>query len=239
MKSISIIFPAYDEQEKIQADILAADQFLISNSFEGEIIVVDDGSSDRTYEKASELISNLESDLIVLKLEENCGKGKAVAEGVKSASCDIILYSDVGLTIPFSDALAGLKFISDNECEIAHGSRRMKESVIVKQQDKDRKVISDFFIRFVKLFLGIPKNFTDTQCGFKIYKSGIAKELYSDLKITGFLFEIEIILKAIKSGNVIKEFPVNWKCDRDSRLSIFKSPWEIIKDTLKIYLNRF
>jgi dolichyl-phosphate beta-glucosyltransferase len=228
--NLSIIIPAYNEGKKISEDILAADKFILDNKFVGEIIVVDDGSSDNTSEIAISQKEEISTELTVLKLEKNLGKGGAVREGMSISKGELVMYADAGLTVPYENALIGLNLIKDGKCDITNGSRKMVESEIIKGQDFDRRFISKVFGFFVKYFLHIPKDMTDTQCGFKIYNGETARKLFKKMNITGFLFEIEFILLAINDGNKILEFPVTWKCDRDSRLSISKSSMKIISD---------
>lgn len=232
--NISIIIPAYNEQNKISADILAADKFMSNNNYIGEIIVVDDGSADDTFLIANSHKEKIESKLIVFKLPENSGKGKAVSEGMNASSGEIVMYADAGLTVPFNDALIGIELINSKNYDIANGSRKMESANIIKKQDLDRRVISKIFGFIFKSVLKIPKEMTDTQCGFKIYKGNIARKLFKELTITGFLFEIEFILLAIKRGYKICEFPVTWKCDRDSRLSVSGSSMKIISELIAL-----
>lgn len=228
--NLSIIIPAYEENLKIRDDILSADDFLTQNRIVGEIIAVDDGSADNTFESANSLKSKTNSNLTVIKLSSNIGKGGAVSEGMKISKGDIVMYADAGLTVPYENALTGMDLIRTGKCDIANGSRKMNSSKIIKGQDFDRRFISNIFGYLVKSLLHIPKEMTDTQCGFKVYNGKVARELFQKLNITGFLFEIEIILLAMKKDYKIVEFPVTWKCDRDSRLSISKSSRKIISD---------
>jgi len=232
--NISIIIPAYNEENKISADILAAYNFISDNNYVGEIIVVDDGSSDETSSIASSYKEKVKSNLTVLKLSENSGKGRAVSEGIKISSGEIVMYADAGLTVPFENALIGIELINSKKCDIANGSRKMESATIVKQQDLDRRVISKVFGFLFKTVLKIPREMTDTQCGFKVYNGKIARELFPKLSTTGFLFEVEFILLAIKEGYKIKEFPVTWKCDRDSRLSVSGSSMNIISEFISL-----
>ena len=87
-------------------------------------------------------------------------------------------------------------------------------------------------------YLNIPSHLTDTQCGFKIYRKVAAKNLYSELSIGGFLFEIEIILKAVNMGYEIIEFPIEWKCDRDSRISFLGTTPKVIKEYFSLLKMR-
>ena len=80
----------------------------------------------------------------------------------------------------------------------------------------------------------IPPELTDTQCGFKIYKGDVARHLYGECMTDGFAFDIEIIIRAGKEGYRIKEFPIDWTCDRDSRLSPTRSSWRVLSELLKI-----
>ena len=235
---LSIVIPAYNESKKIQKDIFAADKFIRENFNSGQIIIVDDGSKDGTYDIASSYQNEVETELDVIKLNKNSGKGAAIREGIKRSDGEIVLYADAGLTVPFNNALRGIELIKEGKCDIANGSRKLPDSTIIKKQDIDRRIISFFFGLAAKLFLHIPQNMTDTQCGFKVYKGKVAKELFSQLKINGFLFEIEIILLAIKKGYKVLEFPITWSCDRDSRLSVKKSSKNIIAEFKDIY-NEF
>ena len=232
---LSIVIPAYNESKKINKDIFAADKFIQDNFDSGQIIVVDDGSEDNTSEVAKSLMNEIKTELIVVKLDKNSGKGAAVREGVKYSGGEIILYADTGLTIPFHDALRGIKLIEENKCDIANGSRKLAESNIKAKQDFDRRIISLFFRILTKLFLHIPNEMTDTQCGFKIYKGEVARELFPQLKITGFLFEIEFILLTLKKDYKILEFPITWSCDRDSRLSVKRSSRSIISEFIELF----
>jgi hypothetical protein len=80
----------------------------------------------------------------------------------------------------------------------------------------------------------IPAEFTDTQCGFKIYKGDVGRHLYGECITDGFTFDIEIIMRAQKEGYIIKEFPIDWTCDRDSRLSPTRSSWSVLSELLTI-----
>lgn len=231
---LSIIIPAYNEEKKIEKDILLADEFITEQNLYGEIIVVDDGSSDATFQKANDAGKRIDIPLSVMKNEKNWGKGYAVKRGMLEASGEYIAYCDAGSTVPFSNLLIGLNLLMNNECDIVHGSRMMPGSFIRVSQEKDRKFSSSVIRFLVTKFLGVPVSLTDTQCGFKIYKSEAAKELFSKLRTNGFMFEVENILRAIKRNYRVKEFPVEWSCDRDSRITFLKTPWRVLFDIVRI-----
>lgn len=235
---LSIIIPAYNEEKKIERDIFLADKFFGEQKLNGEIIVVDDGSTDLTFQKANDTGERISILLSVFRNEKNCGKGYAVKRGILEASGEYIAYCDAGATVPLNNLLIGLNLLINNECDIAHGSRMLPDSIIKISQEKDRKITSSVIKFLVTKFLGVPKHLTDTQCGFKVYKSEAAKKLFTKLQTNGFMFEVENILRAEKNKYQIKEFPVEWSCDRDSRITLLRTPWKVLLDLARIKLMK-
>lgn len=229
---ISIVIPAHNESKKIATDIEAASAFLKKNHLIGEVIVVDDNSGDGTAEAARKAANALGSEVKVHVISNNKhkGKGYAVRTGVKAAGGTYIMYADSGSCVPYDNMLAALQLLKNDECDIAHGSRKLSESRIIKPQTLYRRICSRIFHWISIHFMGIPARFTDTQCGFKVYKGDVARQLYNDCQTDGFMFEIEIILRALKKGYRIKEFAITWSCDRDSRLNPSRSVWKVISE---------
>ena len=227
---LSIIIPAFEESLKIENDIILADRFIEENNLKGEIIVVDDGSRDDTFDAAMNSRGKLKSNLIVLKNGKNLGKGGAVKRGILSSKGDLVLYQDAGATVPMHNALAGMELITKGRSDMAIGSRKLPDSKILKKQEPDRALISKIFKFLMKIFFRELSVFTDTQCGYKIYNGKIAREIYSELETSGFIFEIEILLRALRKNYRVVEFPVEWSCDRDSRITLLKSPWKVISE---------
>ena len=150
------------------------------------------------------------------------------------ASGEFILYTDVGNIIPFNYVLNGIDSLKNNKAEIANGSRKLPDSIILKEQGADRIIASKYFNWLIRISLNIPSYLTDTQCGFKIYRNKIGKKLFSLLETNGFLFELEIILRAIELDYKVIEFPVEWRCDRDSRINIFNTAPKIISEIISL-----
>jgi dolichyl-phosphate beta-glucosyltransferase len=237
-RDLSIVIPAYNEADKIEADIKAADAFLRENKFIGEIIVVDDGSEDNTREIAALNKGRIFSELILISFEKNRGKGAAVREGILLSRGEFVLYADAGSTIPFTDVLKGIKMIKAGECDLANASRKLKESVIVRGYGPLRRLLSSIFLLAAKKLFRLPGYLTDTQCGFKVMPGKIAGKIFSRIKLKGYLFEIEVILLADREGYEIKEFPVSWSRDPQSSLGVFKSAPSIITELFKLWRNR-
>jgi dolichyl-phosphate beta-glucosyltransferase len=256
---LSIVIPAFEESKKIARDVAEAAGFLETHNFTGQIIVVDDGSRDNTAEtaqnawnlrrslhvarassslgmKRSFTLSEVEGhiQLNVIRYEKHKGKGYAVRTGIKQSSGQYVMFADSGSCVPYEDTLRGLEMLRSDTCDIAHGSRKMRGCHIEKTQSLYRRICSATFHWFVIHDMKIPAEFTDTQCGFKMYKGDVARHLYGEAITDGFSFDIEIIMRAQKEGYRIMEFPIDWTCDRDSRLSPTRSSWQVLTELLRI-----
>jgi len=259
----SIVIPAFEESKKIARDVAEAAGFLEAHHFTGEIIVVDDGSRDNTAETAKNTWKSLTAEdaenaekktenkniagsansavkhesgiqLNVIRYETHRGKGYAVRTGIKQSSGEYVMFADSGSCVPYEDTTRGLEMLKSDACDIAHGSRKMRGCHIEKMQSLYRRICSAIFHWFVIHDMKIPAEFTDTQCGFKMYKGDVARHLYGQAITDGFSFDIEIIMRAQKEGYRIREFPIDWTCDRDSRLSPTRSSWQVLSELLTI-----
>ncbi len=234
MTFISLIIPAYNEEDKIKFDAETAADFLHTHFQKGEIIVVDDGSGDRTGTEAEKADHPREIDVKIIRLDTNRGKGAAVKTGVLEAQGNIILYADSGTCVPYPDALPVIERIQAGELDIGMASRRHRETIILRNRPLKRRIISRIFLWAARLITGLPGWISDSQCGFKIYRGDAARELYSECRTDGYLFEIEILLLAQKKGFRVEEFPIRWTCDPDTRLRPASDGWSVLKELVQI-----
>ena len=231
---LSIVIPAFEESKKIAQDVKAAAAFLEGHQLAGEVIVVDDGSEDNTAEAAGSAQISQNIKLDVIRYEAHRGKGYAVRTGINHSSGRYVMFADSGCCVPYEETLRGLDLLKSGGYDIAHGSRKRRGCRIEKAQSLYRRFCSRMFHWLVIHDMKIPAEFTDTQCGFKIYKGDVARHLYGEAVTDGFTFDIEIIMRAQREGYRIKEFPIDWTCDRDSRLSPTRSSWRVLSELLTI-----
>jgi len=231
---LSIIIPVFEERQKIAQDIMIAAEFLNKHAITGEIIIVDDGSQDDTAEVAQNTRPYAGIPVRVIRYPVHRGKGFAVRTGFNSSRGEVVMFIDSGQTVPFENVFTGLSLIKNDLCDIAHGSRKLPASTIHKSHKWLRQISSWLFQKIIRIGLPLPVNLTDTQCGLKIYRGEIGRQLYRKAKIDGFLFDIEIILRAVQQHYRIQEFPIEWTADRDSRLSLKNMPWRVLTELRRI-----
>lgn len=230
---LSIIIPAYNEQNKIEQDLAILYEYLLKQNYEYEVIVVNDGSEDGTYEVVKSLYSKYRN-LNCINYEINKGKGYAVKSGVLKAGGKYILFADAGTCVPYKEVEKGLNLLEDGY-DVAIGSRALSESQIVKKQPTYRRIGSRIFGSFMRALMGIWK-VHDTQCGFKMFKREAAYLIFNKNKIDGFMFDIETILNVKKLGLKLAEFPIAWENDPDTRFDPVWGSIKNFKELLKIKL---
>ena len=231
---LSVIVPAYNEEEKIKSAIQKISEFLNLHDFLSEIIIVDDGSVDNTLIEGEKEAKKHRRRIKFFKNNPNRGKGHALKKGMIRASGEVVLFTDVDLSTPldsFNKMLPHLK----NGYDIVMGSRHLPESKFLVHQSIWRQKIGGIFNKIVfNFFL---KDIADANCGFKAYKNSVAKDLYSRLTIDRWGFDVEIIYMAQKYGYKIKEVPVEWSNDPRSKVKIIRDMLGTIKELAQIKVN--
>ena len=226
----SLIIPVWNEQHKIENDVRSVMAFFKRIGLQGEIIVSDDGSTDGTHAVLTRLQKEFAGQLNILLRRRHSGKGHAVRGGILQSRGSIVAFMDSGGNVPLSFLQKGSQKILNGQCQIAAGSRFLPESRIVLPMPLRRQMTSFLFRKIVHWYLKLPAEISDPQCGFKIFEGSVARQLAQRATIDGFLFDLEFYFLAGKQGWQWREFPIHWKCDRDSRLSISKNFLSILKD---------
>ena len=232
---LSIIIPAYNEAKKIREDIGHLYGYLNRQSFSFEVIVVDDGSTDETYT----ILQSFEKqykNLHIIHCPQNRGKGHAIRTGVGAANGEIIFFADAGTCVPYFETNKGIHLLR-NGYDIAIGSRALSNSKIVLAQPRYRQIGSKVFNIFARSLMGV-HTIQDLQCGFKFFKRAAAMAIFPTNTINGMMFDLETLLKAQKLGYKIKEFPVTWKNDPETKLKPISGGIRILWELFLIKLRK-
>ena len=232
---LSIVIPAYNEEGRIGTSLTEIYSFLKKRNYDFEIIVVDDGSKDKTLNLLSEYSQNI-PNLIVLKNESNQGKGFSVKKGVLNSKGDIILYTDADLSTPIEE-LDKLIYWLDEGYLISIGSRDLPESQVNRHQAWYRELMGKIFNRIIRLILNL--DYHDTQCGFKCFRNDAALEIFKGLRLCGFSFDVEMLFVAKHRGIKVKEVPVRWYNSPESKVEIIRDSSKMLWDILKLRFNNF
>jgi dolichyl-phosphate beta-glucosyltransferase len=229
-RSLSVVIPAYNEEVRLPPTVESIHEFVTRHGYDAEIIVVDDGSTDRTFDAAAALQHRF-SELRVLKQPRNLGKGAAVRAGVLASRRRTILFSDADLSTPIA-SLERLWPWLDRGYEVAVGSRSAPRSEVLRHQSFLRENMGRVFNRIIGL-LGL-RGFRDTQCGFKLFRAEAGKHLFRALKTRGFAFDVEILIRARRLGFKVAEVGVQWINSPDSRVHAFRDSARMLVEVLKL-----
>lgn len=230
---LSIIIPAYNEEKRLPKTIEDICSFLDREQIQSEVLVVDDGSKDKTAEVVEDL-SKKYSNLRVISYAKNKGKGGAVKTGVMLASGDFIVFLDADNSTPIAEIKRIIEKLNQGY-DMVIGSRKTQGAKILKPQPMIRRILGNGFNLFIKIILGL-SDYSDTQCGFKGFQKNIAKNIFSKTKITGFAFDTELLCIAQNLNYKVLEMPVSWRDEQESTLKL-KSVWNIFLDVCRIKYN--
>lgn len=223
---ISIIIPAYNEEERIGVSIEKINKYLNSENINAEIIVVDDGSNDNTVNIASKF-----SNVKVIKQDKNKGKGAAVRRGMLAAKGDFRIFTDADLSTPIYELKKLLDYFNKGY-DVCIGSRAVDYSLIKEHQPWYREMMGKTFNKIVQLL--VVKGIKDTQCGFKGFNKSAAEKIFSKAKIDGFAFDVELVFLAGKFNLKIAEIPVEWYNDERSKVNPITDSTKMFIEILKI-----
>jgi len=224
---ISVVIPAFNEAGRLPLFLDRVVSFCGASKKEYEVIVVDDGSSDGTFEIAASYHARF-PNLRAFRVETNRGKGYAVKKGLLKAKGDICMFLDADGSVGPEEIEKNVRYISKDGYDIFVGSRVLRDReqfLKVKWYRKFAGWIFNFFVQQI-LF----KDIKDTQCGFKMFRKEIVKPLFSRGYLDGFGFDVETLYLAHKMGYRVKEGPVSWQHVDGSKVNLFV-------DSIKMFMN--
>jgi glycosyltransferase involved in cell wall biosynthesis len=233
---LSIVIPAFEEESRIGDSIRSILGYVASAGLLAELIVVDDGSKDRTSATAEAAFSGFdEIPARVIRYEQNRGKGFAVRTGLAAARAEIALFSDADLSTPIEDTPKLVDPIRRGEFDVTFGSRALDRSLIGTHQPWRREQGGKVMNLIIRTMSGLP--FFDTQCGFKAFKMLKFRPLIDVMTIDRFGFDVEFLFVAQYHGLRLKEVPVHWNNVEGSKVSIFRDTRRMFTELAEIRRN--
>jgi dolichyl-phosphate beta-glucosyltransferase len=235
MPYLSIIIPAYNEERRIVRTLSETFDYLEAQKYESEVIVVNDGSRDRTAEKVRGFEIQAKGRLRLIENPGNCGKGYSVRNGMLQAKGEILLFYDADLATPTSEIVKVISPIAEERYDVVFGSRALDRSLIGTHQSALREKIGQVGNLIQYLFTGL--EFKDTQCGFKAFRNQAAQSVFPLQRVNGFGFDPEILFIAQKQGWRLLETPVHWNHVEGSKLNPISSPIKALLEVMTIRVN--
>lgn len=225
---LSIVFPAYNEEQRLPDTLEKTLAFTRSQPYLSEIVIVENGSSDSTLEIARSF-AVVNADTTVLHLDR-AGKGRAVQTGMLAAKGKYRFICDVDLSMPVSEIP---RFLPPNleGVDIAIASREAAGSVRY-DEPYYRHFVGRIFNNLVR-WLVLPQ-LQDTQCGFKCFTAEVVEKLFPLVTIPGWTFDVEVLAIAFKMGYRIQELPIPWYYKPHSKVKVLRDSMRMARDLIEI-----
>ncbi len=228
-----MVVPAFNEEQRLAKTLPLLHSYYAGQDYSFELIVVSDGSSDRTSAIVNEFAAS-HSEVRLREYQPNRGKGYAVRLGMLEAAGDLVLFCDADLATPQEETVKLLARI-DAGADIAIGSRPLRNSTLEVHQPFLRELLGRAGNKLIQLLA--VKGIEDTQCGFKLFTSGSARAVFRRCKLNGFSFDFEALMIARDLGYRIDEVPIRWAHQDGSKVV----PWldfpRALRDLVKLRLS--
>jgi glycosyltransferase involved in cell wall biosynthesis len=239
---LSVVVPAYNEERRLPQTLETIVDYLNRQAYASELIVVDDGSSDRTAQVVETFVAS--HPRVKLIRNDHRGKGYAVRTGVLAARGHIVLFSDADLSTPIEEISEMLPWF-ERGYGIVIGSREGKGARRI-QEPFYRHIMGRVFNMIVRLLT--VRGIDDTQCGFKAFRDDVAKDVFTRMKLYGENakkitdamvtgFDVEVLFIAQKAGVKIKEVPVEWQYGTETKVNPLKDSWRNFRDVAMVRWN--
>jgi dolichyl-phosphate beta-glucosyltransferase len=228
---LSIVIPAYNEENRLPETLEQVLAYLKKQPFPSDVIVVENGSSDGTFEVARKFAEQ-HANLYVIKNDQR-GKGLAIQRGVKEAKGEYVLLCDADLSMPVEEIS---KFLPPqlNNVDIAIASREAPGAVRYNEPYY-RHFTGRVFNTLIHLLV-LP-GLQDTQCGFKCIRAEVARDIFPYQTLTGWAFDVELLYIARHHGYQVVEIPIDWYFNADSKISVLRDSLRMFLDLLLIRRN--
>ncbi|MBZ9571841.1 glycosyltransferase family 2 protein [Patescibacteria group bacterium] len=230
---LSVIIPAYNEEKRLPKTLREINKYLKEQDYDYEMIVVSDGSTDRTVEVVKNLMAEIKN-LKIIDFKENKGKGFGVRQGMLEAIGEYRIFTDADNSTTIDQVEKMWPYFKEGY-DIVIGSRDIKGAVLDPPQPLFRRFLGNFFRLLTQIICGTWE-ILDSQCGFKGFTKKAVEDIFPRCKIDRFAFDPEILVIAKRLGYKIKEIPVLWINDPESKVK-FKNMVKMGLDLIKIRRN--
>jgi dolichyl-phosphate beta-glucosyltransferase len=229
---LSIVIPSFNEELRLPLTLANISAYIRASKPETEVIVVDDGSTDRTTDVANSFRGEIQR-LRVIGNDRNRGKGYSVRHGMLEARGRVVLFTDADLSAPIDEADKLLAALADHD--VAIGSRALDRSLIAVHQSVFREYAGMIFNFIVRAILRLP--FVDTQCGFKAFRRDRCRVIFQQQRIERFGFDPELLYLARHHGLSAVEIPVRWAHSPATKVSMWRDSIQMFLDVFIIRWN--
>lgn len=230
MPYLSVIIPAYNEERRLPATLESVHAFLSSWGKSFETVVVDDGSTDGTTEVVQEFAKHHDG-IRLLSYSPNQGKGHAVRTGMLAAAGELLLLNDADGSSPIEE-LVRLEAAISAGSDVAIGSRAKPDPERQVKALLHRKYIGNTFNLIVQSLL-LPGIY-DTQCGFKMFRTEVAQDLFSVSRLNGYAFDVELLYIAKRRGYKVSEIAIDWANVEGSKVNVLTDSPRMLIDVMRI-----
>ncbi|MCX7887289.1 MAG: glycosyltransferase family 2 protein [Verrucomicrobiae bacterium] len=228
---LSVVIPCYNEEKRLPRAIREVAGFVAAKG-EFEIVVVDDGSRDRTARVAEDL-AKAYPQVRLISYQPNHGKGYAVRTGMLAARGRYVLFTDADQSTPISELDKLLIKVEREGYDMAIASRWLPQSEVIIAQSKGRRLASRLF--WLAVWVLAVRGVADTQCGFKCMRREVAQKIFSQMHTDSPVFDVEMLILAARAGYRIAEVPVKWIHDHDTRIPYnLRRGWQALLEIFRI-----
>ena len=228
---LSIVLPAHNEERRLPRTLEEVKGFVEAQPFSVEVVLVENGSQDRTLELAQQFATRV--PFLKVIHEERSGKGLAVRSGILTAKGEYRIFCDVDFSMPVTEIN---RFIPPAlpDCQVAIGSREAPGAV--RYNEPYYRHLSGRVFNTLVRWLALP-GLHDSQCGFKCFRGDIADEIFPLQTNTGWAFDVEVLFVARQRGYHIVEVPVPWYFNPESKVRMLRDSWRMVRDLILIRRN--
>jgi dolichyl-phosphate beta-glucosyltransferase len=232
--TLSLVIPVFNEEHRIAAGLTQALHYLHKQTYGWEIIIVDDGSTDKTMLQAKRLLKEVTHKQLIAH-PFNQGKGAAIRTGMLAARGEFVIFSDIDFSTPIETVETLLKALKT--ADVAIGVRRHPKSLVTVHQPPVREFLGQCFTKLTNL-VATPGIY-DVTCGFKGFTQSAAQKLFTKMRVSEWAFDAELLFLARKYGFTISQVPVTWANNPATKVNMLRDGLVTLKDLARIRIGDF